>query len=209
MKKTININLGNHPFTADEDAYLALDQYLNAVERQFSTSEGCDEIMQDIEIRIAELLNDRLGSRRIINMMDYEHIITVMGSPNQFADDNVEDEYYQEPTYSTQSRKKRLFRSADDKVIGGICAGLAQYLGIHDPVIMRVLFVILAFPMGVGPLFYLVLWVAIPEAKTAADRLAMKGEKIDINNIAKSVEQEIKDISSKVKKFSDGFKTKA
>lgn len=208
MKKTININLGNHPFTVDEDAFHSFEKYLMAVERQFSTSEGCDEIMQDIEIRIAEILNGRMGSRKIVNVTDYDHIVEVMGSPKHFSEDK-DYEMEDEPSYESAKRRprKKLFRSSDDKVLGGVCAGLASYFGVEDPVIIRIAFAAMVL-MGVGPLFYIVLWIAIPEAKSAADRLSMKGEKIDINNIAKNIENEIKGLSKKVKEFSDGLKVR-
>lgn len=204
MNKTIQINLGGIAFTIDDDAYRRLDLYLHELDDYFAHSESRDEIIADIEARLAELLHDRLKGRNIVDIQDIAQAIKIMGSPSEFDDEPLSE------TYSGKSRGKgkgnwdikmgkKLFREPDDKVIGGVCSGLAAYLGIEDPIWMRILFVVVFITGGAGLLAYIILWAIIPEAKTAGDRLAMMGHPANVRNISTMIEKGLDDLSDTIK----------
>lgn len=202
MNKTININLAGVIFHMDEEAYKSLTDYLARLKAQFSTQEGGDEIMMDIEARIAEIFNERLaGKREVIDQSDVDAIIQTMGQPEDYADADEDLEEEQRTTASsgkTYGRSyrgpKRLYRDTDDNILGGVCAGLAHYFGI-DPIWFRLGFIALFIGAGTGFWLYIILWLVVPEAKTTAQKLQMKGEKINITNIEKTVKEEMKSVS--------------
>ena len=212
MNKIFNINLGGYPFTIDDDAYQVLKSYLNTINRHFSSSEGCDEIIADTEARIAELFNQELKGQPIVSMREVDKVIAVMGKPEDFGaeEDNGETEASTSEGTSWQEFRtgKRLFRDPDEKVIGGVCAGLSAYFGIHEPVWLRIAFAVGFFAGGLAIPLYLILWAAIPEAKTSGDKLSMKGEKINVHNIAKKVEEEFNNLSNTISEFTKEFNTK-
>ena len=192
MKKTFNINLGGIVFHIDEDAYELLDKYLSNLRIHFSKEEGAEEIVHDMELRISELFNERLNDRQeVITLSDVEEIIVQMGKPEEMTDDTTQDD----PIYNKEKKApKRLFRDPDNKVIGGVCSGIAAYFG-WDATILRILLIILSLPIiGDGMfvvkgifLFYIIAWIIIPEAKTATEKLSMKGMKVNVENIGKTV----------------------
>ena len=171
MKKTYNINLGGIVFHIDEDAYELLDKYLSNLRIHFSKEEGAEEIVHDMELRISELFSERLYEKKqVITLKDVEEIIAQMGKPEEFSEDTTQDtnEYIKE-----EKTPKRLFRDPDNKVIGGVCSGISAYFG-WDVTILRILLIILAFPIfwngafiikGIV-LFYIIAWIIIPEANT-------------------------------------------
>lgn len=210
MNRTYNINIGGLPFIIDDDAFDYLNNYLDAVNHQFSTSEGCEEIVTDIEIRMAELFLENLKGRKIISKKDVELVISILGKPEDFGDvppmeDNPLREESERWSASNLGMGKRLFRDTENKKIAGICAGLSNYFGITDFIWMRLLFVILFFS-GPGVIIYLVLWVLVPEAKTAGDKLMMRGEAATIGNIAREVENELTGLGDKINDWAQGYK---
>lgn len=208
MNKTFNINLGGYPFTIDEDAFAELDQYLISLNTYFGDSEGCDEIVGDIENRIAELFKEKLKKRKIVNLKDVQQVMDMMGRPEQFDDMNTTNSSNNSQKAFDIKTGKRLFRDPEDQVISGVCSGLSAYLGIQDPVWMRLAFVVLVFGAGVSIVPYIVLWMVVPEAQTAGDRLSMRGEAANVSNIAKTVEEEMQNLGKKITQFSEGFKRK-
>lgn len=213
MKKVLQINLGGIPFTVDDDAYVQLEKYLNAVDKSFRHLDGHDDILQDIENRIAELIQEQIKHRQIVTLADVEAMMNIMGKPEDF----------QEETQANRSQRafsgadhdkfefrpgKRLFRDKENKVVGGVCAGLAAYFGIADPVWVRLIMVLFAMTFGSGVLFYFIMMIIVPEAKTAADKLAMRGEPANINNIANAIEKEFQSISDKINEISEDWKSK-
>ena len=202
MNKTININLGGLALIIDEDAYAKLDYYLTAIHNHFKNSEGYEEITNDIESRMGELFQENLGGRSIINSADVDAAIQTMGSLEDFgADPNAEKPKtsYSQSTSSRQTR--RIFRDPDDKILGGVCSGLSAYFGINDPIWLRIIFALLFFVAGTGFLFYILMWIIMPKAQTTADRLAMRGTPININNIAREVEESINTLGNKINEF--------
>ncbi len=209
MNPTINVNIGGYPFIIDEDAFKKLQSYLDIIEHHFSTSEGCEEIVNDIELRFAELLTERPNKRPIVNSRDVDQAIKILGTPEEFGadeDEAVEVEERMEKSY--RPRGKRLFRNPDEKVIGGVCSGLAAYFGMADPVWMRIIFLVLAFGSGVGVLLYLTFLIIVPKAKTPMDKLAMYGRPINVENIARQVEDGIDHLTDRIDEMSDKWTSK-
>ena len=158
MKKIININLSGRVIPIEDSAYEKLQAYIESLRRYFSNEEGRDEIINDIESRIAELMNDKVrkGSD-CITEMDVEEIISSIGRPEDFEAAEKETagaasqqkqesakQQFQSHTYTTVNRG-RLYRNTDDKIIGGVCSGLANHLGI-DPTILRIIFFLYNYP---------------------------------------------------------------
>ncbi len=193
MNKIVNINLGGFPFTVDEEAYSLLQSYLETLEAHFSHSQGHEEILFDIEARMAELLQENNTPNTIVSKKNLNDAIAIMGTPQDFgAVTSDEDHIDQTSTEkrSSKNRAKRLFRDPDDKVISGVCAGLASYFGWNDPLWVRIFALLLIFTGGISIIVYIVLMVIVPEANSSADKLAMKGEPINVKTIAKTVKDE-------------------
>jgi phage shock protein PspC (stress-responsive transcriptional regulator) len=192
MKKTLTINISGIIFNIDEDAYDVLNLYLNRVKTYFSGQEGGQEICDDIESRIAELLGLRISeTKQVITVEDVKEVIAVMGDTADITGESDE---------GTRGRgdqgTRRLFRDPDQRILGGVCGGLGVYFRI-DPVILRLVFVILIFS-GFGIPVYLVLWIITPLAQTPSERLEMRGEPVTVKNIERSVKTEWTHVKGKI-----------
>ena len=209
MKKTIDINLAGLRFALDEDAYQRLNAYLRALEAQLAQTPGKEEILADIEGRIAELFSANLNlGKQVINLAEVDAVVATMGAPEDFAGGDADGERSSrdwQPLGAEESGKKRLFRDADDRVVGGVASGLAAYLDV-DPVVVRLLWGASIFLGGLGIWLYLILWVVVPPARTTADRLRMRGEKVNWKNIQKTVEEELNGVADRVDRFARGEK---
>ena len=181
MNKTININLAGIIFHLDEVAYEKFKTYLSNVKTALGKEESGEEIIADIEARIAEIFHLRMkeNGRQVVGLPDVEFIIETLGQPEAFIDESEN-----EAPKSSSKETRRFFRNPDEKVIGGVCSGIGAYFDI-EPVWIRILFLILLFFTGIGFLTYVILWAAIPEAKTTAQKLQMRGEAVNLNNIEK------------------------
>lgn len=193
MNKTININLAGIIFHLDEEAYKKLTGYLQSIKDRLKGDPGQEEIIADIEARIAELFTEKLGKvKEVINMTDVDQVMSVMGNPEDYEsdDDNestsTESEAFRNYTTTSHSFGRKLYRNTDDKVFGGVASGLGAYFGI-DSVWIRLIWVFLFFTWGTGVLLYIILWIVIPEAVTTSQKLQMKGEPINVSNIERSV----------------------
>ena len=199
MNKTVNINLAGIFFHIDEDAYLKLQRYLEAIKRSFTDSQGRSEIIADIEARIAELFNERVQmDRQVIRVKEVDEVISIMGQPEDYL---VDDEIFEDEPQPTPRRKKsnarKLFRDTNNSYIGGVSSGLAHYLGI-DAIWIRLVWVLLFFGFGTGILLYILLWVLVPEAKTTAEKIMMTGEPVNISNIEKKIKDGFENVSETV-----------
>ena len=211
MKKTLTVNLGGTVFHIDEDAYKLLDEYLNNLRLHFRKQEGAKEIVDDMETRISELFTEKVNNGSQVISIDYvEEVIERMGRPEEIA--GTEAETHSEDasganSSSTNYRKeysyarKRLYRNPDDKIIGGVISGLAAYLG-WDVTLLR-LVVLVVLICGVGTLIpvYIVCWVVIPEALTAAEKLNMRGEEVTVENIGKTVKDGFEKVANGVNDY--------
>jgi phage shock protein PspC (stress-responsive transcriptional regulator) len=194
MKITVSINLGGYSFNIDEDAYAELKRYLKNLELHFAGEESSSEILSDIESRMAELFRTKLTNyKQVINIEDVHQIITVLGTPEDISDTEgptLRDKF-SSPGYH------RMYRDTDHRVIGGVCAGIAAYWDI-ELWLVRLIFFVLAM-MGVGILIYLILYIVLPEAKTTAEKIAMKGNPVNIHNIKDSVKKEFDTVRNNMK----------
>ncbi len=207
MNKTVTVNIGGIVFHIDENAYEKFKQYLESIRSHFTSSDGRDEIMQDIEARIAEMFQERVkDSKQVITLEDVNEVTLLMGKPEEFAGGG-EKEAEEEPL-STGPVKRRLFRNPDDKLLGGVCSGVAGYFDI-DPVWVRLILAVSFFIFGSGFLLYIILWIIIPEAKTAAEKLQMKGEAVTVSNIQKNVKEEMEALKKRMDEMSKGGTKKA
>ena len=219
MNKVFNINLGGYAFTIDENAYHHLKQYLGAIDSHFKNTEGFDDITTDIEIRLAEIFREKMDGRQIVSIKDVNQAINIMGTPEDFgAESNYTGvpEEETEKTFSkstkenkkgkTQKFGKRLYRNPDETAIGGVASGVSAYFGIEDPLWVRIAFVVLIFGGGFGFPLYIILWAVLPSAKTAKQKLEMRGEKIDVNSIAKTIEEEVTHLKDRFQELGDEFK---
>lgn len=197
MNKTVNINLAGIFFHIDEDAYAKLQHYLDAIKRSLSGTNGRDEIINDIEARIAELFSEKmLTDRQVIGTKEVEEVIAVMGQPEDYMLD--EELFEDEPSY-TQTKGKKLFRDTEHSYIGGVSSGLGHFLGINA-IWLRIAWILLTiFSTGAFIIIYIALWIFVPEAQTTADKLAMRGEPVTISNIERKIREGFEDVSGKVK----------
>lgn len=209
MNKTVTINLSGIIFHIDEDAYQKLNSYLNTIRSYFSESEGRDEIMADIENRIAEMLSTRVSDRKqAVLIADVDYVIGVMGKPEDFAGEKTQNGNTSagEPAARTYHGRRRVFRDPDNKILGGVCSGIANYFNF-DPLWLRLALAILAIlGFGMGVVLYIVLWIIIPEAKTTAEKLEMRGEEVNFSNIGKKVEEEMQQFGKKVENWGEEVK---
>ena len=189
MKKTYSVNLGNRVYNIDDDAYLRLKDYLDRIESHFSDQKEREDIINDIEMRISELFNERLGSvRQVITLKDVEETIKIMGDPHEISGDEEQASASKERSYGP----RRLYRDPDDRMIGGVCSGLGAYLGL-DPVIVRILFILFLI-FGIGFLVYIILWIVVPEARTTAQKLEMRGDPVNVSNIGRFMSDEFESV---------------
>jgi len=208
MKNTRTSSIGRIQFHLEEDAHSKLSGYIDAISRSLQGSEGRDEIMADIEARIAELLLERIKNpQQVVTITEVDEIIGIMGSPDAFSTgekSNTKQEYSSAGTY--QSSYKRVFRDPDDKIVFGVCSGIAHHFGVNR-LWLRLALVLSILCFGFGLLPYIILAIVIPKARTASEKLEMRGEPADINNIKRTVEEELNDLKKKVENVRDDFKS--
>ncbi|MEO8759556.1 MAG: PspC domain-containing protein [Bacteroidia bacterium] len=211
MNKTLTINLAGLVFNIEENAYQILKDYLVAIKNQFKNEEGCDEIVADIEARLAELLKAKThAGKQVLVDEDIHEAINVMGKPSDF-EDSTSDEKHNTSAHNEQknnyytSKTRRVFRDGDNKVLGGVCSGIASYFDT-DALWIRLILVVLFFGFGSGFLLYILLWIIIPEAKTTAEKLEMRGDPIDINTISQTIKEEAEQFKNRVQDFGNGVK---
>ncbi|MFC2129314.1 PspC domain-containing protein [Bacteroidota bacterium] len=199
MKKAIKINLCGIIFHIDEDAYDRLKKYLDAISSYFSDQEESKEIINDIEARIAELFEEkRIKEEEVINIDHVNEVIEIMGNPEDIADTGEEASSGKQYSGTYRTKNKRLYRDPDNSVISGVSGGLGAYFNI-DPVIFRLLFVFFLFAGGASFLLYIILWIVLPKAETAAQKLEMRGEPVNVSNIERKVKKEYEAAKENVK----------
>lgn len=204
MNKTIIININSIVFHIEEDAYETLRGYIAEIKKHFGQTPDSDEILQDIENRIAEMFSERIhaGKKEVISVLDVEEVIAQMGRVSDFEElddetgsSTIDNESKEEKKSSFKNKK--LMRNPDDTMIGGVCSGLGYYLGI-EAIWVRIIFVLIFLFGGSGILIYLVLWALMPMANSRADRMAMRGEEPNLQNMMKNFKEEFKD-------YNEGF----
>ena len=200
MKTTIKINLSGQVFTLDDDAYQALKNYLDAISKRFRDMDEGSEIIGDIESRIAELFQLKINEKKeVITIEDVQEVIEIMGQPEDF-DDGEQSEPEAGPKTRNGKKTRKFYRDPDSVVFGGVASGLAAYFGI-EIWLSRLLWVIFFLATGGGVIFilYVVLWIAVPKALSAAEKLEMRGEKVTVENIEKTVKEEYETVKENTK----------
>ncbi len=213
MDKTYNISLGGFAFMIDEVAYNSLKRYLSDIKVSLRNSPGVDEIIYDVEYRMAELLRQKMMGREVVNPSDVAFLVETMGQPEDFYNEEFLDD---EPSAGSGGRTytksgigvKKLFRDPDDKMLGGVCSGIAHYIGV-DAVWVRLFLVLMPFldfiflGISTGMLIftYIILWLIIPLAKTTSDKLQMRGEPVNVDSIKDFFGNSPENIRENVKDF--------
>jgi len=180
-KKVITANIGGYCFTIEEDAYARLENYLNNFRTSMANKQEATEVMEDVEQRISEIFREHLAhGQQVVDTILVGKVIAMLGMPDEGA---AYDEKESAASYSRR-QVRRFYRNPDDIAIGGVCSGLAAYFGI-DKVLVRLLFLIGLFFMGVPLFIYIVLWIVTPKANTIAEKLEMQGKPVTMQNILK------------------------
>ena len=205
MNITKDIHLSHVKFTMDDVAYKILKSYLDKLTIAFSSNSSKNEILEDIESHIAELFSANNSINRVISVTDVNNAIEVLGTPEELAEDENEQDT---PSKNTNTNKK-FFRDTDDSYVGGVASGLAHYFGI-SPAWTRILFILFFFvPVPFTTLTYIILWIVIPSAKTSADKIRMTGEAVSVASIKNKIESVLPEIEKEItdfdKEYAKGF----
>jgi phage shock protein PspC (stress-responsive transcriptional regulator) len=208
MKKTFTINISGSIFHIDDDAFEKLQKYLHMLNKHFGPAIEGQEILQDIEARIAELFLEKTGNKvEVITDFMVDEVIARMGKPEDFMEPGEEESEKAATEIASPEEepkiRRRLYRDGDRRVLGGVCSGMAAYFNI-DIVMMRVIFFLLFFVIGpFNFLLYFILWIVVPKAKTTAQRLEMRGKEATISNIEKSIKEEVNEVGESYSKFAN------
>ncbi|RHR58242.1 PspC domain-containing protein [Parabacteroides sp. AF17-28] len=219
MKKTLTVNLGGTVFHIDEDAYQLLDKYLANLRIHFRKEEGSEEIMNDFEMRISELFNERVRlGHEVITIEHVEEVIKRMGKPEELFGGEDEKEYVREESKAhtfqeeeTTGGRKKLMRDPDNRVLGGVASGIAAYMGWDITAIRLIMIILLFIPTPYVPIviLYLILWLVMPLARTAADKLMMRGKSVTLENIGKTVTDGFEKVSNNVNDYVNSDKPRS
>ena len=189
MKTTEKISLGGYAFVIESEAYVELESYLSEIRECFRNDNSADEIIDDIEVRIAELLKEKYADGTVVNMGMIASIKERIGDPKEVAGQEEEEDVVKE-TSKCPLRDKRLYRDIDDRALAGVCSGLGLYFNI-DKVVFR-LFFLIAFCLGffdaedglftLAILAYIILWIAMPAARTVEEKCEMYRKPMDLKD---------------------------
>jgi phage shock protein PspC (stress-responsive transcriptional regulator) len=207
MNKTIIININGIVFHIEEDAYEILKNYMTDVKRHFMNSADSLEITTDIENRIAEMFTEILvkESKQVIVEQDVNLVVEQMGSVADFENAEEDGKTTSNNYAYANTESRRLFRDPDDHLIGGVCSGIANYFDVN-PVWVRLIFAFSFLFAGSGFILYIILWMVVPKAITRADRMAMKGEKQNLQGFKKNLEDEMNSVKQNFSNFSNEAK---
>ena len=204
MKEIEKVSIGGYAFTLEKDAAALVGKYLKDLEAHYLGQPGGKEIMEGIEERMAELLLERCGKDGVAMVADIQGVIDILGRPERIEADDPE------PEHSPSKSGRKLYRDMENKRVAGVCAGLATYFNF-DVVMMRVLFAAVTLILffsgakhGVWSMFgfvaYAVLWLAMPAARTAQERWAMKGDSGTLEDIQRNVRNGVREIGDAARK---------
>jgi phage shock protein PspC (stress-responsive transcriptional regulator) len=198
MNKTVTINLSGTVFHIEEHAYTVLEKYLDLIELSLEPDDDKKEILQDVELRISELFREAITEvNQVITLKMVEQVVEVLGEPDAFSNGSQEAHSAKRGEHNPT---RKLYRDTDNRIAGGVCSGLGAYFSI-DPLVLRILFVIFALMFFSGAIIYLILWFVIPEARTTAEKLEMRGRPVTFENIKRTVKAEFEDVKRNFKKW--------
>jgi phage shock protein PspC (stress-responsive transcriptional regulator) len=206
MKKTLQIHIGGRHFHMNEDAYQDLSHYLDKLKAHFAADgESGREIVDDIEHRIAELLENRISEgKQAVTAEDVTEIIGILGKVEDFVYTDQSDDSHQAYDAGENRDGRRFYRDPDNSYLGGVASGLGAYFNI-DPLWIRLAFVAMVFfnlafgPLsvkGFGILIYVILWIVVPKARTTSEKLRMQGIPVNLGTIKESVNAEYNKVKS-------------
>jgi phage shock protein PspC (stress-responsive transcriptional regulator) len=207
MNKTVSIHIQGFAFILEEQAYDQLRTYLNDLARVLQHEEGKEEILQDIELRIVELLQEKVTNQQVVQLEQVQQIIQLLGSPEAFGQE--------EPTTTGQTSaenpepmaaQKRFFRDPENPILGGVAGGVAAYFNI-DVVFVRIFFVLFTMAFGSGIPIYIILWIVTPRALTASDKLQMRGRAVNVESIKTEFKEATERIEKNANKWTQQFRT--
>lgn len=182
MKKVISVGLGGYSFQMEEDAYLMLQDYLAHFKAKLGAQDDVNEVMQDIECRLAEiLLEDVKMPNQVVGVGLVQIVIKRVGMPDGSNDYTDYQTTYQQ---AYQQPQRKLYRDPDHCVIGGVAGGLAAYLDA-EIVLLRVIWLLSLLFGGLGFWAYIILWICVPMAKTPTQKLQMRGLPVTAENLLK------------------------
>ena len=212
MKTTENISLGGLAFTIESDAYTELNRYIEEIKECFRHDSYANEIVEDIEVRISELLKEKCPAGMVVNMSMVEDIRKRIGDPKEMADQENESPAEESQPAAEAPRKKsfrdrRIYRDIDNRLLGGVCSGLGEYFNL-DKVIFRVFFLVF-FVLGfidadegfftISALAYVILWIAMPAARTVEEKCEMRRKPMNLEGFRSkenNFEREVKEVAS-------------
>jgi len=213
MKEVERVSLGGYAFTLEDDAARLAEEYLGKLETYYNGRAGGGEILDGIEERMAELLTEKAGREGVVSRPMIEEVIRVLGRPEDI--EAAEEEEKAKEEQREEAPKKKLYRDLNDKVVAGVCSGLAAYFR-QDVALFRILFVLFTVVFtfgfwrhGIGwrismgaPTLYVILWICMPAARTVRQRWEQRGEDGSLNSIQRSVEAGAKEFEEAVKTVS-------
>ncbi|MBO7248872.1 MAG: PspC domain-containing protein [Bacteroidales bacterium] len=180
MKKVINVGIGGRTFIIDEDAYQRLDAYIERFKEKVKMGLQTNEVIEEVEIRIAELFIEFLGTRQeVVNIAIVNKVISQLGMPDGT---DADKDFMSNENMNTMKTTKKFFRDPDSKIIGGVCSGLAAYLDI-DVTLIRIIFLVALICGSLGFWIYVIFWIVAPVAKSASDKCEMRGLPITAENL--------------------------
>ena len=216
MNKSFSISLGGLPFFIEDDAYENLRNYLNSIRISLKNEESTEEIIQDVEQRLAELFKEKLGeNRQVVNTSDIDYVKSIMGNPEDFVtEDDEPTKIKARVTSASYVKGKQLFRDVDSKILGGVCAGLGKYLGI-DFVWVRLFLIVMCFfdvfTFGISTttiiIAYVIMWIVLPPAVSTSDKLKMEGKPVNFDNIKEFVNIDNAEVKENLSKAGNAVKT--
>ena len=190
MKKTLNVAIGGCSFTIDDDAYKALEEYLDSFKAGLDNSSSSNEVMDELEMRIADLLKEKIGRREVIDISMVDAVLNQIGpisTRTVRSEESTSQQTEQQYRTGNQETVRKFYRDAEGKKIAGVCSGLALYLNI-DVTLVRIIFLVAFLCGSAGFWIYIVLWIVAPEARTAAEKCELRGIPATAENIRRFTE---------------------
>lgn len=187
MNTTVNVNLAGQHFYFDQAAKVKLEVYFEEIKSYFTDESFLQELMTDVEARIAELLNDIIvDSQQVVTIQHIEKVMEVMGEANSFKIDD-------------DKAVRKLFRDPDDRFLGGVASGVSHYFGLQVKWVRLIWLLLGLFSWGGFSILYIALWIFVPLAKTTSEKFMMKGEAINLSNLEKKLKKSLKRLPIKSK----------
>lgn len=207
MNRTVSIHIQGFAFILEDQAYEVLRKYLNDLSIILQHEEGKDDILQDIELRIVELLQAKVNAQQVVQLEQIQEIIQLLGSPDAFSDEEAKQtDHTKFESTEPIAQHKRFFRDPDHPILGGVASGVAAYFNI-DVVFVRIAFVLFTMAFGSGIPIYIILWIVTPRALSASEKLQMRGRAVNVENIKTEFKEAAERVEKKTYKWSQQLKT--